>query len=209
MISSAKEKDLWTKQAEECRLKYFREWENQGQNPQLRILYPAKVSFKEKGKIKHLNWASQCRLAKAVKKSESEVARSCRILCNPMNCSLSGSSVHGIFQARVLEWVAISFSRVIFPTQGLNPGLLHRRQMLYRLSHQGSPQISLQNSSLPGCGIHDAPHLNFPWNLMGFLTQWDKEVILQQSCQEAHGTLLPFWFLKPLSHTWGCKQLGF
>ena len=32
-------------------------------------------------------------------------------LCNPMNCSLSGSSVHGIFQARVLEWIAISFSR--------------------------------------------------------------------------------------------------
>ena len=47
MISSAKEKDLWTKQAEECRLKYFREWENQGQNPQLRILYPAKLSFKK------------------------------------------------------------------------------------------------------------------------------------------------------------------
>ena len=62
-------------------------------------------------KIKHLNWASQCRLAKAVKKSESEVARSCLTLWDPINCSLSGSSVHGIFQARVLEWVAISFSR--------------------------------------------------------------------------------------------------
>ena len=43
--------------------------------------------------------------------SENEVAQSCRTLCNPMNCSLPGSSVHGIFQARVLEWVAISFSR--------------------------------------------------------------------------------------------------
>ena len=41
----------------------------------------------------------------------SEVAQSCRTLCNPMDCSLSGSSVHGIFQARVLEWIAISFSR--------------------------------------------------------------------------------------------------
>ena len=43
--------------------------------------------------------------------SESEVVRSCPTLCNPMDCSLSGSSVHGIFQARVLEWIAISFSR--------------------------------------------------------------------------------------------------
>ena len=41
----------------------------------------------------------------------SEVAQSCPTLCDPMDCSLSGSSVHGIFQARVLEWIAISFSR--------------------------------------------------------------------------------------------------
>ena len=40
-----------------------------------------------------------------------EVAQSCPTLCNPVNCSLPGSSVHGIFQARILEWVAISFSR--------------------------------------------------------------------------------------------------
>ena len=38
--------------------------------------------------------------------SESEVAQSCLILCDPMDCSLPGSSVHGIFQARVLEWLA-------------------------------------------------------------------------------------------------------
>ena len=42
----------------------------------------------------------------------SEVAQSCLTLCDPMDCSLLGSSVHGIFQARVLEWVAISFSNV-------------------------------------------------------------------------------------------------
>ena len=41
----------------------------------------------------------------------SEVAQLCPTLCDPMDCSLQGSSVHGIFQARVLEWVAISFSR--------------------------------------------------------------------------------------------------
>ena len=43
-------------------------------------------------------------------KSESEVAQSCLTLCDPMDCSLPGSSVHGVFQARVLEWGAIAFS---------------------------------------------------------------------------------------------------
>ena len=41
----------------------------------------------------------------------SELTQSCLTLCNPMDCNLPGSSVHGIFQAGILEWVAISFSR--------------------------------------------------------------------------------------------------
>ena len=45
-------------------------------------------------------------------KSESEVAQSCPTLSDPMDCSLQGSSVHGIFQARVLEWGAIAFSEI-------------------------------------------------------------------------------------------------
>ena len=45
-------------------------------------------------------------------KSESEVAQSCLTLRDPMDCSLPGSSIHGIFQARVLEWVAIAFSDI-------------------------------------------------------------------------------------------------
>ena len=44
-------------------------------------------------------------------KSEREVAQSCPTLSDPMDCSPPGSSAHGIFQARVLEWVAIAFSR--------------------------------------------------------------------------------------------------
>ena len=48
---------------------------------------------------------------KKSEESESEVAQSCPTLCNPVDGSLPGSSVHGILQARVLEWVAISFSR--------------------------------------------------------------------------------------------------
>ena len=46
-------------------------------------------------------------------KSESEVAQSCPTLRDPMDCSLPGSSIHGIFQARVLEWDATAFSSVI------------------------------------------------------------------------------------------------
>ena len=45
-------------------------------------------------------------------KNESEVTQSCPTLSNPMDCSLPGSSVHGIFQARILEWVAIAFSEL-------------------------------------------------------------------------------------------------
>ena len=43
--------------------------------------------------------------------SEREVAQSCPTLCDPIDCSPPGSSLHGILQARILEWVAISFSR--------------------------------------------------------------------------------------------------
>ena len=53
----------------------------------------------------------------------------------PMGCSPPGSSVHGIFQSRILEWVAISFSRGSCLTQGWNPRLLHCRQILNSLSH--------------------------------------------------------------------------
>ena len=70
-----------------------------------------------------------------VTKSESEVSQSCPTLCDPKNCSLPRSSVHGIFQARVLENHFLL--QGIFPTQGSNTGLPHYRQMLYRLSHKG------------------------------------------------------------------------
>ena len=48
-----------------------------------------------------------------MQKSESEVAQLCLTLSNPMDCSLPGSSIHGIFQARVLEWGAIAFSKTV------------------------------------------------------------------------------------------------
>ena len=54
-------------------------------------------------------WSTECLTPHA--ESESEVAQSCPTLCDPVNCDLPGSSIHGILQARILEWVAISFSR--------------------------------------------------------------------------------------------------
>ena len=65
-------------------------------------------------------------------------AQSCSTLCDPMDYSLPGSSVHRIFQARILEWVTIFLLQGIFPTQGLNPCLLcllHCRRILYLRSH--------------------------------------------------------------------------
>ena len=57
-------------------------------------------------------------------KSESEVAQSCPTVSNPMDCSLPGSSVHGIFQARVLEWITDALLQGIFLTQGSNSRLI-------------------------------------------------------------------------------------
>ena len=59
------------------------------------------------------------------------------MLCDLMDCNPPGSSIHGILQARMLEWVAIPFSKGFFLTWGSNLGLLHCRQILYCLNHQG------------------------------------------------------------------------
>ena len=65
---------------------------------------------------------------------ESDIAQSCLTLCDPMDCSLPGSSIHGIFQARVLEWAAIAFSAC----------LLSRVQLFvtpWTVSYQAPPSV--------------------------------------------------------------------
>ena len=69
------------------------------------------------------------------------VIQSCPILFNPMDCNPPASPVHGILQNRILQWVPIPFSGGIFPTQRLNPGLLHCREILYHLSHPRIHQL--------------------------------------------------------------------
>ena len=67
-------------------------------------------------------------------KSQSEVTQSCPILRDPMDCSLPGSSIHGIFQARVLEWGAIAFSK------SNNYALLYRIAIKIKLAHVPASQ---------------------------------------------------------------------
>ena len=94
--------------------------------------------------INNMLWRRLCSAAAAAKSLQS-----CLTQCDPIDGSPPGSSVPGILQGRILEWVAIPFSKGsslgchsllqgIFLTQGSNPGLLHCRQTLYCLSHQGS-----------------------------------------------------------------------
>ena len=72
-----------------------------------KIQYPFMIKTLQKMGIE----GTYLSILKTIYDSESEVTQSCPTLCDPMDCSLPGSSVHRIFQARVLEWVAISFSR--------------------------------------------------------------------------------------------------
>ena len=73
-----------------------------------------------------------------------KVTQLCPTLCDSTACRQPGSSVYGILQARILEWVAMPLSKkkVIFPIQGSNPGLPHCRRILYHLSHQGNETIT-------------------------------------------------------------------
>ena len=70
-------------------------------------------------------------------------AQSCPILCDPVDCSLPGSSVHGDFPGKNIGVGCHAFFQGIFPIQGLNPDFpaFHCRQILYCLSQQGSPRI--------------------------------------------------------------------
>ena len=82
-------------------------------------------------------------------RKESEVAQSCLTLCNPMDCSLPGFSVYGIFQARVLEWVAISFLRGSSWPRDWTQVSCIAGKTLYPLSYQGSPLNPLSHQGSP------------------------------------------------------------
>ena len=67
------------------------------------------------------------------------IAQSCLTLCDPMDCSLPGSSVYGDSPGKNTGVGCHALLQGIFPTQESNQGVLHCRQILYQLSYQGSP----------------------------------------------------------------------
>ena len=67
------------------------------------------------------------------------ITQSCQILCNPKDCSLSGSTIHGDSPGKNTGVGCHALFQGIFSTQGWNPGLPHCGHILYRLSHQGNP----------------------------------------------------------------------
>ena len=84
----------------------------------------------------------------------SEVTQSGATLCDPMDCSPPGSSIHGIFQARVLEWVAISFSRGSSPPRDWTQVSHIASRCFYHLNHEGSfPGGSVGKES--ACNVED------------------------------------------------------
>ena len=85
-------------------------------------------------------------------KSESEVAQSCATLSDPMDCSLPGSSIRGIFQARVLEWGAIAFSTinnyiVIREGKGKSPSRVRLFATPWTVAYQAPPSIGFSRQS--------------------------------------------------------------
>ena len=71
------------------------------------------------------------------------VTQLCPTLCSPMDCSPPGSSIHGDSSGKNTGTSCHAFFQEIFPTQGSNSGLPQCRWILYHLSHQGSPYISI------------------------------------------------------------------
>ena len=77
--------------------------------------------------------------------THAQLLQSCPALCNSMDCTPPGSSVHGESPGKNTEVDCHSLFQGIFPTQGWNLGLLHCRRSFYQLSHQGSPlQVSVR-----------------------------------------------------------------
>ena len=122
---------------------------------------------------KNTGVSCHCLLQRMKVKRESEVAQSCPTLSDPMDCSLPGSSIHGIFQAGVLEWGAIAFSTVAQscptlcdPMNCSTPGLPVHHQLpkitqthVHRVTDAIQPSHPLSSPSPPAFNLsqHQGP----------------------------------------------------
>ena len=104
------------------------------------ILSPCLLTYMPSTSWETLGW-NKHKLESRLPAAAAKSLQSCLTLCGPMDCSLPGSSIHGIFQARVLEWVAISFSRVSSWPRDRTQVSRIVSKTLYLLSHQGNPCI--------------------------------------------------------------------
>ena len=104
------------------------------------------------------------------------VAQLCRTVFHPVDCRPPGSSVHGVSQARILEWVAMPSSRRFSQPRESNPGLPHCWWILYHLSHQGSPATT-------GVGSLSLLQGNFPTQESNWGLLHCRRILYHMSCQ--------------------------
>ena len=121
-------------------------------------------------------------------KSESEVVQSCPTPSDPMDCSLPGSSVHGIFQARVLEWGAIAFSG-----KGFEPIKFQLCQLTCHLGQTSLPLEPLLLNIQNGCS--ESPQSVVYWPIL-LRVSW---VLTNGSCHFSYTLYYNYWHL---AHYW-------
>ena len=151
--------------------------------------------------------------------NESEVAQSCPTLCDPMDCSPPGSSVHGIFQARVLEWGAIAFSNSLYDVPVISQRSKNRLLLLLLLpsrysrvwlcatpeteAHQAPPSLGFsRQEQWSGLPFPSPMHESEKW-------KWSRSVVSDP--QQPHGLqpsrLLHSWDFPGKSTGVGCHCL--
>ena len=115
------------------------------------------------------------------------VIQSYPTLWGPMDCTLLDCFVHGILQARILEWVAIPFSKGIFQTQGSNPILLHCRRFSLWFEPPGKPSNKIKFKDLTSKNIYN------------FTKKWSLVIWPLNSCSAAELKLLK---TEPRASSW-------
>ena len=138
-------------------------------------------------------------------------------LCHPMACSPPGYSVHGDSPDKNTGVVCHALLQGIVPTQGLNPGLLHCRHILYQLSHQGSPNMPyvphFSHSSLPNHLPGSAAQPILLKSSLDYVTFFPQHVLAPHSLQNEFvfhrlaansSASAPIHFSDPLSHSVWC-----
>ena len=106
------------------------------------------IPIPKKGNAKECSNYNTIALISHAIKSESEVAQSCPTLCDPVDCSLPGFLCPWDSPGKTTGVGYHFLLQGIFPTQELNPGLLHCRQIPYQLSYKGSPKNAQTTTQL-------------------------------------------------------------